>query len=93
VSESNFHEKFSFGNQLIPPTTISDSCRHLDKEDLAIILDSEYRSPVTIHGGITVQQGYFVCQQSSSLSFSIPLGATATGVIPLHRTLRLLPFR
>jgi len=53
--DSNFQEKISFGNQLIPPTTISDACSQLDKEDLAVIIDSEYLSATIIHEGFTIQ--------------------------------------
>ncbi|MFZ1746388.1 MAG: hypothetical protein WBO24_01810 [Nitrospirales bacterium] len=48
------------------------------KRDIAVIVDSEYRSPAMIHGVITVQKEYCACQQSSSLSLLIPFKGTAT---------------
>jgi hypothetical protein len=58
---------------------------------IAVITDSEYRSPVMIHGGITIQRGFSLCQQSSSLSSSVPLVGTATGMILLHGLSNFLP--
>lgn len=69
-------------------------CYKLDQKDIAVIVDSEYRSPAIIDEGIYGSKDSSVCQRYY-LIFStvpcVPSGATATGVIPLTRSFYLLP--
>ncbi|MDH4194858.1 MAG: hypothetical protein OEV70_11990, partial [Nitrospirota bacterium] len=60
---------------------------YLENLDIAVSFDSEYRSSAIIHGGITIQRGFSVCQPCSRPSLfapSPPLAGTVTGVILLN---------